>query len=309
MSRYDLQGNEKILIIPPNGIGDNIMMMPLAYNLKSQYPNLEIHFLSNRSNKASKIASLSRAVDRVYEYDFGKYDIVNYLSFFMKQFFSLIKQLKNEQYDHVLSIDLNPLRFMIVRSLAHLKAVISSKRTGFENQTETGIRLLDHFGIKVQRDWTDLIPVNEESVEEIAKKFKIVRPYVCLNGYGKSRLRTYDQMMDIAVSLRKQGIDVVLVGIDPSHIEMNNVRDLVNKTTLEEVISVIAGARLFVSVDGGLMHIGFAMNIPTIGLFGNVSSICRIPVNDKSSLIAAYDEEDINMIEPKEVIAEMLKVL
>lgn len=50
--------------------------------------------------------------------------------------------------------------------------------------------------------------------------------------------------------------------------KMSGAVNLAGETSLEETASIIAGASLLVGVDTGLTHIGHALNIPTISLFG-----------------------------------------
>ena len=45
-------------------------------------------------------------------------------------------------------------------------------------------------------------------------------------------------------------------------------RSLVGKTTIPQAAAVIKGAALLIGVDTGLTHMGIALDIPTICLFG-----------------------------------------
>jgi len=47
-----------------------------------------------------------------------------------------------------------------------------------------------------------------------------------------------------------------------------NIYNLVGKTTLKDVASILLESDLLISVDTGIMHLGAALGIPTIALFG-----------------------------------------
>ncbi|HZD21172.1 MAG TPA: lipopolysaccharide heptosyltransferase II, partial [Burkholderiales bacterium] len=48
-------------------------------------------------------------------------------------------------------------------------------------------------------------------------------------------------------------------------------RNLVGRTTLDEAIEILAGAKLVVSNDSGLMHVAAALGRPLVALFGSSS--------------------------------------
>ncbi|CAN2046367.1 hypothetical protein GMMP1_300006 [Candidatus Magnetomoraceae bacterium gMMP-1] len=105
-----MKDTKKILIIAPNGIGDNLMFLPTAYNIKKAFPGIEIHFLANKSNNASTILKYTPYVDDVVQYQMKKYTIAHYLKFFIFQFFPLVLKLKKNQYDYILTVRPNLLR-------------------------------------------------------------------------------------------------------------------------------------------------------------------------------------------------------
>lgn len=86
-----------------------------------------------------------------------------------------------------------------------------------------------------------------------------------------------DRFADLATALAVRfGAGVVLVGGTDNRTEAALFRshyrgplvDLVGKTTLRQVAAVLAGCKLFVGNDGGLMHLAVAAGAPVVAVFG-----------------------------------------
>ena len=67
-------------------------------------------------------------------------------------------------------------------------------------------------------------------------------------------------------------------------IDSHRIKNLIGKTTLTEVVSIIAHARLVVSNDSGLMHIAGFLGTPVIGIFGSTSPTWTRPLSGKARM-------------------------
>ena len=61
--------------------------------------------------------------------------------------------------------------------------------------------------------------------------------------------------------------------------------NLCGKTTLNELIAVLAKSKLLVSNDSGTMHIMAALQKPQVAIFGSTSTIWTGPVNPKAKIV------------------------
>jgi heptosyltransferase-2 len=75
----------------------------------------------------------------------------------------------------------------------------------------------------------------------------------------------------------------IAAGVSPGRIH-----DLTGQTTLEQAIAIVAGAKLVVANDSGLMHIGGYLGTPVVGIFGSTSPRWTHPLGKRSGVITAH---------------------
>ena len=64
-----------------------------------------------------------------------------------------------------------------------------------------------------------------------------------------------------------------------------NCLNLAGKTTLAQAIRAQAASKLIVTNDSGLMHIGAALGVPQVALFGSSSPLHTPPLNEKAQVL------------------------
>ena len=276
----------KILVIPPNGIGDNMMFLPLIYYLKKEL-NAEIHVLSNKSNKAAEIMERCDYIDKVLKFEFKSdpYSVTEYALFFIRQYFALLKNIRSGRYNYILTINPNILINSILLNFNKNRTIV--EKNFKESQYKAAFNLLKQFApAKEGPDYPKLIDIKDSY--KILTKFKIKKPYVCIAPFGNSRSRSYTKYQQLINYLRNKKVQIVMVGRHKDHKKEEEIVDLVNQTTIAELIAVISNSKLMIAVDSGIMHIGIVQKVPIIGLFGSVSSKFRKPLN-KKIYFKAYD--------------------
>ena len=111
----------------------------------------------------------------------------------------------------------------------------------------------------------------KEEISATAERFGIASPYTVLcpgAEYGPAKRWPYFRELAARVGAR-----VVLLG-SPGDREGNEDlpgTNLIGRTTLDEAIDLIAGARAVVTNDSGLMHVAAATGTPLVALFGSSS--------------------------------------
>lgn len=265
----------KILIIPPFGIGDNLMMLPLAYNLKKQVKYCEIHFLSSTYNGASEIVKFSPYMDEVRGLKLKGYTLLELSKFFLIEFNKLIKSLDDEDYDLVLSINVNKLRNLVISNLNSKKIIMNNLH---QSPVKTSLEILGRLELKSYTNWNKLIIFNKSFKVEVLRKFNLKEnQYILFNMYGQSQSRTYYKMEDLFRNFKSNYLNVA-IGKAKYHETINEL-DLVNKTNILELVCLIDCCKLLVTVDGGPMHIAISLNKRVLGIFNSNPSNFFKPLN------------------------------
>ena len=262
-----------LLLIRPGGIGDAVHLLPLLQRLRDHFPAMHISVLAERRNAGVFI--LSPVPVTVYCYDrplefiralLGRYDVV----------------IDSEQW-HLLSASVARL----VRAPVKIGFASNERQRLFTDilpypqttyEAEVFLSLLSPLLIPTtplpSPPW---MRVPQEIQGDVAVlRTRIKGRYVVLfpgasivaRRWGGERFRL------LARAISQSGWQVVVVGGREDCATAAAIcrdgwgNDFSGKTSLAATAALIAGADLLVSGDSGLLHIGVALGVPTISLFG-----------------------------------------
>ncbi len=117
---------KRILIVNPFGIGDVLFSTPLISNLKYNYPDLYLGYLCNQ--RVKELVELNSKVNKLFIWEkdyFRKLWSCSKIKA-IKEFASLLKEIKKENFDLVIDLSLNP-EYSFFLSLIGIK-----KRIGYD---------------------------------------------------------------------------------------------------------------------------------------------------------------------------------
>ena len=269
--KINLSGQERVLIVRPDHIGDLVLTLPIAKCLRDNYPKLHIEFLVSNYN-----APLLKYVNYI-----DGYIILDYTK---SQPGHLISQLDKGRY-HIaifakpgwLTVFASfiadiPVRIGTARrpySLLFNKKLNYSRKHSNYHESELNLMMLQALGIKP--DLRTALPEIQVDSSGRANLAGIVKDeaYVVIHPGSKGSapnwpVESYVKLMDKLSDQKK----VVVTGKDESIPELpGKVINLVDKTDFDGLLSIISKASLFISGSTGPLHVASACGVPVIGLF------------------------------------------
>ena len=305
----------RILIIAPNWIGDAVMSQPLLVNLKTIYPQSEIDILAS-----PWVAPIYRACPEVHQVIEARLEHKQLQWGLRKQ---LAKQLKLNQYDACFVLP-NSLKSALIPWLANIPLRIGYRgemrfglinfaldnpsklhRPPMANHYLALCNVIDHAEeIDTNQPVDPKLNLSLAAKQSISTKLQVAAIdeksiYVLCPGaeYGATKRWPVEHFATLAQQLIANETDaqVILLGSKSDHVlgerirtQVSNVPKIHNwcgETSLDEAIALIGMSKVLVSNDSGLMHIGAALKIPQVAIFGSSDPHHTPPLSDKAKVI------------------------
>ena len=291
----------RVLFIKTAGIGDTVLLSAIAAELKNNFPNIHIDIICAKGNRA--MAELLPDVGHVEVF------LMN------RPVESLAKVRDMGEYDLV--FDFAPW--------AHINAVISYFAKGRYKMGFKRAGQYRHYVYDAAAEHTDdcheldnyrkllkLLPINIEGFKPRLdsdnqfdhKKYALKPPAVVFHLYpggSSAAMRFWAEEKWLELGRRiyeKYKLDIVLTGgaEDRDAAEILAARfitggvpavSLAGRMPLGETIDLLAAARLLVTVNTGIMHIGAAAGTELIALHGATNPKRWGPISDKATVVTA----------------------
>lgn len=287
---------KKILLIRLSSLGDVIFNLPLANVLKNN--GFEVSWLV--SEKGIDIVKDNPAVDKSILVPLQKWKKEGFTLNNLREFFSILKQIRNEQYD--IAIDTQ----MMFKSMLWLR-LCGAKRTicfdkgkefsqfgGKEKIKKPNNKKYNIHAIKQHMTYAKYLklkgtgeikftlpesPVDVISkVDDLLKDIDKSKPMVVISPATTWRLKHWNKdNWKILVDAIQDKCSLVFTGTEGdkdliSYIGGDNFTNLAGKTNIKDLIEIFSRASLVIAPDSGSAHVARATEKPAV-----ISIFCCTP--------------------------------
>ncbi|MCP4049719.1 MAG: glycosyltransferase family 9 protein [bacterium] len=284
----------KILVVRPDAIGDMVLTLPCVRMIKKQYPEAQVSVLASPYN--AQIIKNEEYIDEII-YDWfktdrvkGTVDFIKYIFFIRRQKFDVVIHYYSEtpqvwltffagikyQIGDKAKIGLWPVfrkYGVFLKTFDQTKHVVEYN---FQLLKSLGIELNEYIKLEINPGQE-----NKERGREILKEGgrRAGVPLVGIQvgvGFGNKTISP-EKFAAFIEALRKEiDVDICLTGHSKKeHLARDIIKnklkmpiiDLVGKTTLPELMGVLAQYDLYAGVDTGPFHLAAALGVPQLAIF------------------------------------------
>lgn len=268
-----------ILLVRPDGIGDEILCLPVASALRRSIPGVRITFLSSRY--AAPLFEHHPDVDAVVTVT-GRERMSELVRVFRGRFDAAVFLKPFRRLMTAAWLARVPLRvatgYRWYSFLAN-RRVYQHRRDFAKHETEYNVGLLAGLGLNVDTIAPPALVLTE--VERAAAAVRLAAlpvPRVVLHPGGfAARIWTPANYWSLAQRLAKEGIAVIFTGnvaerarfwerLGNATLEYGML-DLMGRLSLRELMAVVADSDAVVSGATGPAHMAAALGVPTVSLF------------------------------------------
>lgn len=262
----------QIIIRMPNWLGDAVMATPLLYLIHSGWPHAELTVVT-RPHLAPLYFGNPYVHETVTEPPKGAD-----LAILTPNSFSSAWQLFKSRAKQRIGFANEWRSFLLTKALPF------PKERGREHLVTTYKRLLD---LPDDKTRPQLFVTTQERAEakKRLKSLGLTSPLLGINAtaaYGPAKCWLPERFKEVAQEFSRE-YSVVFFGDTASREQIDSICEglkvvnLAGKTTLRELIALLACCDLFLTNDSGPMHLAAALEIPLVALFGSTNEVATGP--------------------------------
>lgn len=305
----------RILIIAPNWIGDAVMSQPLLANLQNMYSQCQIDVLAS-----PWVAPIYRACTEVNQVIEANLEHKQLQWSLRKQ---LARQLEKNQYEACYVLP-NSFKSALIPWLANIPLRIGYRgemrfgliNLALDNPSKLNrppmvnhyLALSNALEHSIEMDTNEVakptLNISSSAKASISAKLKAaavneVSIYVLCPGaeYGVTKRWPTEHFANLAQQLIRIEPDahVILLGSKADHAlassiqaqagHLPKIHNWCGSTSLDEAIAIIGMSKALVSNDSGLMHIGAALKVPQVAIFGSSDPHHTPPLSNQAKVL------------------------
>ena len=304
----------KILIIKLHYIGDVVMITPALRRLRRAFPEAQIDVLIGKWSR--QVIDHNPHVDKIISVPDGLFRHKDFRN--LQSLYRLLHRLRSEKYDSVLIFHRNRWIHRFGRSISAPMTIgyrasgEDTHRYSFWDVKQHGVlnalSLVDTFcremGIdplhddnngRLRAEWI----VTADEMQRAGEVFEavgvdsppiIVHPGAGVPGRKKGIEKQWfpDRFVDLIEAMQRQNVGPILLeGAEFERPLAEGIQErlsvpvgsIVGMTNLRELAAVLSRSRLLITNDTGTMHVGGAVGVPLVGIFGSTGREKFLPLD------------------------------
>jgi heptosyltransferase-1/heptosyltransferase-2 len=269
-------------------MGDVIMDAPAVHALKRKFPNAKLSVLVHYNLGGDEVCQLMKSVDETIDMELDGYYWRQVIVFMLGRFWRLLFKLRRRRFDLTVVFWPNPIRRLLLAGMGSKYWIYGNYVDEYPGLQDA--KLLKLIGID-KIDAADMGSIFEVPKPPSASKILpegLPRPFICVHPFCGTRWKEWGKFEELQNELVKLGGSVIVVGKRAGHNASKGVHNLVNSLSIAELFWVIKNCDVFVTADSGPMHIGFALDRPTVALFGLLAPRLRVPPGREGKIKVIY---------------------
>ena len=270
----------KVLLVRPDGIGDEILCLPVASALRRLLPEARISFLS--SEYAAPVLAHHLDLDEVWTVT-GRESLGELVDLFRRSVDAVVflKPFKRLMWAAFLArVPVRVATGYRWYSLLANRRVYEHRKDFSKHETQYNVGMLTGLGLQPGTvSPPSLVLTDEERArgQERLRSLATLKVVLHPGGFAARRWRI-EHYHDLAQELHRRGVGVVLTGSQAEADMFNqqssgagslpaSVLNLMGQLSVRELMAVIAAGHALVSGATGPAHIAAALGVPNVSLF------------------------------------------
>lgn len=285
-------GREKILIVKLGALGDAAMALPMIEAIRNQYPDAEITWLCG--NTIEPLLKLVNGIDRLIAIDDAKLFkgslaerlkiIAGCWSIFAFMKFDIVFTPYRDKRYKLLSLTARKVQSRSFMGSDRLNSIIPGRCHSIEYvKLVTGCDDSEITNPVYPKVNVAPSPAIDSIFTDKKSKYIALVPGGAKNLLNEDSLRNWPigQYKELAKKLIDGGYKIIILGAKSDEWVLESFKDievisLVSKTSIPELMYVLAKVNLLISHDTGILHLGKLVKTKSVGLFGPVNPFERI---------------------------------
>jgi len=293
---FDKSKVNKILVIKPAAIGDVLLSTPVIENLRYNFPNAEINFLTQ--TYCRDVVSDNPFLSRVLTYE--KSD----------RRYCIIKNIRRQKYDLAIDLFCNPGTAVITflsraryrvgygfRFRSYAYNIKVSSRSGEVHNIDFNLDALRFLGLEIitRQPLFEVNNIHREFADKWIEETGLAgKEIIGINASGTWETKVWppEKFIELISLLRLRYEILLFWGNEKERTAAEEIKSrsagsihLIPEVNLKYAAALMKKCKVFISNDTGPMHVAWVVGVPVCGIYGPTKSKLQGPLGNNSVIV------------------------